>query len=73
MNVGTIVLHEIDKKTAERYLGYGTSSAEIKKRQSATSATERLPQIRSLPGSSENARRSSSRKFRRAMSIKYSI
>ena len=28
MNVGTIVLHEIDKETAERYLGYGTSSAD---------------------------------------------
>ena len=28
MNVGTIVLYEIDKETAERYLGYGTSSAD---------------------------------------------
>ena len=28
MNVGTIVLHGIDKETAERYLGYGTSSAD---------------------------------------------
>ncbi|MBP3879444.1 MAG: methionine synthase [Lachnospiraceae bacterium] len=28
MNVGAISLTEIDKKTAERYLGYGTSSAD---------------------------------------------
>ena len=28
MNVGSISLTEIDKKTAERYLGYGTSSAD---------------------------------------------